>query len=179
MKNVILASVLALISSSVAFGQTEKHSFMVGGTGTYSSTMEGSIHNTVIDFSPRVGYFALKNLAVGINLSLNKTVDDGEEYSTTLYCPFVRYYFLSSSNDNLKLFGNANAFLGKEDEGVGSSTLTGFGAAVGANYFFTKHVCFETSFGYSSTHAQIESVKDNTFGFNIGFQIFLFKKDNK
>ena len=173
-KNLFLTS-FVLLAAVFAFGQTEKHSFMVGGTGTYSSTMEGSIHNTVIDLSPRIGYFALNNLAVGINLALNKTVDDGNSFSTTLYSPFVRYYFLSSANNNIKLFGNANAFLGKEDEGVGSSNLTGFGAALGANYFFTKNVCFETSFGYSSTHAQIESVKDNTFGFNFGFQIFLFK----
>ena len=95
-----------------------------------------------------------------------------------LFCPFARYYFLSLSNDNVKLFGNANAYLGKEDEGVGSSKLTGFGAAIGANYFFNRNVCFETSFGYSSTHAQIESVKDNTFALNVGFQIFL-NRDEK
>ena len=43
---------------------------------------------------------------------------------------------------------------------------------------FNRNVCFETSFGYSSTHAQIESVKDNTFALNVGFQIFL-NRDEK
>jgi len=175
MKKLFITVSLCFFTLATLTAQTQRHSFMVGGTGSFSSTMEGSIHNTIIDFSPRIGYFALKNLAVGINLSLNKTIDDGNQYSTSLYCPFVRYYFLSVSDDKIKLFGNANAYIGKEDEGVGISRLTGYGAAIGANFFINKHISFETSIGYSSTHAQIESVKDNTTALNVGFQIFLFK----
>jgi len=177
MKKIAFIAALSLMTFST-FSQTEKKSWMIGGTGSISSTHEGDIRNSIIDFSPNIGYFFVNNLAGGLNVSINKTVDDGNQYVTTLVNPFLRYYFISTSENKIKLFANANASLGKEDEGAGSSSLNGWGTDIGANFFFNKYVSLETSVGYSSTHAKIEAVKDNTLGFKMGLQIFLWR-DNK
>jgi hypothetical protein len=168
-KTFLLISFLG--TAILTHAQISKGSWMVGGTAAYSSTMEGDIHNTILDVSPRVGYFLMKNLAVGVNVAFNQTSDDGESYSTVIAGPYARYYFLAN-NEKVKLFANANAFLGTEDEGKGSSNLTGFGVAAGANYFLNKFIALEASLGYYSTQAKIESVKDNTIGLNFGFQLF-------
>jgi len=175
MKNLLLATAVALTTLS-AFSQTQKKSWMIGGTGSFASTHEGEIHNTVLDISPNIGYFVATNFAIGTKVAFNLTSDDGNTSVTELALPFVRYYFLSLSKDKIKLFGNANGFFGIEDEGLGNAQLLGYGANVGANFFFNKNVALETSVGYSSTKNKKETVKDNTLGFNIGLQIFLFKE---
>jgi outer membrane protein len=175
MKKLLFTAVVALSTLTVS-AQTDKKSWLIGGTASFSSTHEGEIHNTVLDISPMVGYFVAKNFAIGTRIAFNLTSDDGNKSVTEVAMPFVRYYFLSLAEDKIKFFGNANAFYGIEDEGLGNALLTGYGANVGANFFINKKIAFETSVGYSSTKNKNETVKDNTLGFNVGLQMFLFKE---
>ncbi len=163
-----------LLLSQLAISQTSKKSWLVGGSATFSSTKEGDITNTVIDVSPRVGYFIANNFAVGMNVTINATSDDGNKTSTNSFGPYVRYYF-ASLGKNAKLFGNAQGIFGTENEGLGSSKLTGYGIAAGPAFFLNSHVALEFAVSYTSTKAGVESVKDNTVALNAGFQIHFGK----
>ena len=86
-------SLLFTLAITTGFSQTEKKTWMLGGSASYSSTQEGSIHNSILDISPRIGFFIMKNLSVGAALNINTTVDDGTNTSVFSFSPFARYYF--------------------------------------------------------------------------------------
>lgn len=173
MKKIFLALIL-IASVSNSFSQTSKKTWLIGGSASYSSTKEGDLTNTVLDISPRIGYFVANNFAVGVNVGINKTHDEGNNISNVSFGPYVRYYFLPIG-DNVKFFGNANIFIGNEDEGLGNSKLSGWGLAAGPAIFLNKSVALETFISYTSTKAGIEQVKDNTLSFNVGVQIHFGK----
>ena len=173
MKKIFLfISLLFLLQTS--FSQTSKKSWLVGGSATLSSTKEGDITNTIIDISPRIGYFVANNFAIGLNTTINATSDDGNKSSTNSFGPYFRYYFMNLGK-NAKLFGNAQGIFGTENEGLGSSSLTGYGIAVGPSFFLNKCIALEFAVSYTSTKAGVESVKDNTTALNAGFQIHFGK----
>jgi outer membrane protein len=70
-----ILTLLLLFLSSLAVAQTQKGSFMIGGSGTMSFNKNdwdgsGNSKNTTLNLSPDVGYFLTKNLAVGLWLPL-------------------------------------------------------------------------------------------------------------
>lgn len=173
MKKIALLLLLVAISST-SFAQTSKNTWFLGGSGFYSSTQEGDLTNTILDISPRIGYFVTDNLAAGVNVAINKTHDEGNDSSNVAFEPYLRYYFLSVG-DNVKFFGNGKVIFGTEDEGMGSSKLSGWGLSAGPAFFLSKNIALETTIGYQSTQAKVEQVKDNEIRFMVGFQIHFGK----
>jgi len=172
-KRLLVASVFLLTLTS--FAQTSKNTWLLGGSASYSSTQEGDLHNTVLDISPRVGYFILNDFAVGLNANINTTKDEGSNVSVASFGPYARYYF-APLGKNAKLFANAQVIFGNEDEGMGKSNLSGWGLSAGPAFFINESIAFETTIGYTSTKAGIEQVKDNTLAFGIGLQIHFGNK---
>jgi hypothetical protein len=173
MKKIVLV-LFIIVTANASFSQTSKNNWLLGGSASYSSTKEGDLTNTVLDISPRIGYFIANNLALGVNVGINKMHDEGNDASNVSFGPYVRYYFLPVGN-NVKFFGNGQVIFGNEDEGMGNSQLSGWGLAVGPAIFINKSIAFETSIAYTSTQAGIEQVKDNTLSINFGFQIHFGK----
>lgn len=151
-----------------SFSAKAKGTFLANGSiNIYSTTRKIEVNNNddkadafTINVTPKVGYFVMDNLAVGLDLIIisNKETQSDEfgeiETTTTGFGigPFARYYF-----DN-GLFGEALVGIGstktKTDGGLfGNNELKSstFGFRIGAGYsfFLGEHVAIEPTVNYS------------------------------
>jgi hypothetical protein len=70
MKRIIL--VAFMLFSTITFAQTNQGSWLIGGTGGFVSTNQGTLwERHFISLSPSAGYFLIDNWAVGLSTSLN------------------------------------------------------------------------------------------------------------
>jgi len=149
-------------SSSIGFS-SEKYTYISGGTSTESSK------STSFGFRPKVGYFVIDNLPVGLLIDLNtyknKAIDSDNQNTSNdfLIGPFARYYFLPQ--DELKPMAEIYAgFGGSKDKSKYSSYsyeskygIFKLGLGVGASYFFTDHVAFDFLIGYNTSRYKLKS----------------------
>lgn len=154
-------------SSSIGFS-TEKHSYTQAGTTTEYSK------STHFGFGPKVGYFVIDNLPVGlaINVNANKTkyTGDSEEDINNNFTigPFARYYFVPQ--DKLKPMAEISAGFGSSKDkytysGHTSESKYGifkYSIGVGASYFVTDHVAFDLLIDYSSSKHKLKSETGQT-----------------
>ena len=147
-----------------------------------------------INMSPRLGYFVVKNLAVGLEMNLAVWKNSwGDEYETSNKIsfftagPFVRYYipagkiyfFLEAG----AAFGNQKQiFQTEESDDISTASAKCFGGGGGIALPLGKKVTFDTMLTYNSLN--IKEKEDNpdnrhsiigTFGIKFGFHIFLGK----
>lgn len=151
---------------------------------------------TSINMLPRVGFFVIDGLAVGLDLNLSNVVykdgNDDDKTITTAYAlgPFVRYYF---PVEKVKPFVEVNSSFGsikqkyeytnsnyEDDEYKYGLVLIGGGAGVAIP--IGKRVTFDMMAGYNSLKfKEKEDNEDNdrtilgTFGLKFGFVVFLGK----
>jgi len=169
MKKILMAFSVLICLSNLTNAQTSKKSWMLGGSGSYSSNNEGGVVTTDLELHPGFGYFFANNFAGGINFDIFSKSESGEnKYSID---PFVRYYFVSLAK-NAKLFVTAQGVIGNEQEDA-KNNLTGWGLDLGNAFFITKNLALETSIGYTSTKGSKEDVRDNLTSIKIGFQVHL------
>jgi len=106
-----LTTVLILLISFGAYSQTNRNSFLIGGSASlsyqetkYPSSYGTNYKTTSVSVSPSVGFFVIKNLCVGLSvpLSISNTKYDnkgagvsfGNAKSNSYGAgPFVRYYY--------------------------------------------------------------------------------------
>lgn len=149
---------------NVLSGQSllDKGNFMAGASigfssvnsNTESTTTSGTVttDNSALQFSvtPRIGYFLIENLVIGIGMdyTLNQTsrpVDPGnpssrietETDSDLLFGPYSRYYFLTG--EDKALFGEVSFGFGSSSDktniGTTQSTSTNvFAASIGPGF---------------------------------------------
>jgi hypothetical protein len=162
MKKVFLFAAFTALTS-LSFAQTSKSNWMLGGSGSFTSTTpEGGESTTKMNISPKVGYFVIDNLALGAEVSYTK--NSSESNATTTFGPFARYYF-ASLGTSAKLFGQGEAAFGSE----GGESVTQFGVHAGVAYFFNNSIALEGSLGYDNM--KVGEAKSSSFGVNVGFQI--------
>lgn len=186
----LLAVALAALTANA---QLQKGRILVGGSSNLSflsskntSKLDGStvqeVKTSAFEFSPEVGYFAMDNLAVGLDFtyaSEKVKVDDNDwsDPTTTLGMGiFGKYYFDAGI---VKPFGRANlGFLhvatSKDDEDKYNGI--GLGVAAGAAFFATESIAFEASLGYEFANlknADNDNFKNKVgvFGINIGITV--------
>ena len=148
-----------------------------------------------INFLPKVGYFVIDNLAIGLDLyvglSTHKFGEDRDKISQTLLGvgPFVRYYIPTSKvlpffelsgsfgmmNNKVDFSDNTN-----QEDYESKSSVTGFGGGIGLAVPLGEKVTFDVLAGYyTSTHKQKEDNEDNdrdvfgTLGLKLGFIVLL------
>jgi hypothetical protein len=205
-----------LFAVDVIQAQTEKGNFMFGTscrsrlgmasyTGNYPDIMSFEFSKfkyksdedteegdkvTSINMIPRVGYFVIKNLAVGLEMQLsymkyNYSEDDDWEKVTFFGAgPFVRYYIPVGK---VYPFIEAGAAFGgitdkdsyDEDEPYKYSVQT-YGGGAGLAIPIGKKTTFDTMLGYNSMSLkEKEDNSDNvrviigSFGIRFGFHIYL------
>lgn len=172
--------VLLFLSSTVVFGQlekgkifiqgsssigfsSEKYTYISGGTSTESSK------SISFGFSPKVGYFIIDNLPIGLLIDVytykNKATDSDNENTSNelLIGPFARYYFLAQ--DDLKPMAEVYASFGGSKDKYDYSSYTNeykygifkFGIGAGASYFVTDHVAIDMLIGYNSSKYKLKS----------------------
>ena len=173
MKNLLLG--LLLIVSAGLSAQTMQGQWMVGGTAGFNSTSNdpdgGADAVTTFNLNPNIGYFVIDNLAIGLNLGFESHSGAGSVFSVG---PQVRYYFVNLG-ESAKLFAQGRfGFASFSPEEGDSYSGTEWGVGVGLAYFLNPHVALEGLLEYSSLTPNSDfDFKQNTFGFNVGFQIHL------
>lgn len=183
MKKVLLAALFA-ISASAAFSQANinKGNWMIGGDINFSSSKYENADNSVKDFSfsPNVGYFFINKLAGGLRVKVNTnnytSGNTGYESSEVLVAPFLRYYFLPSSQ-KVNVFADAAYGFGNSKSGISNvsttRSLNAYALKAGAAIFVVPSVAVEISLGYNSSKMEDVNERYNTIMTGIGLQIHL------
>ena len=187
-----LFSLLFLFAWVTSFAQTDKGSWLLGGTatiGTSSYSFSGSSTTTTtgITLQPTVGYFIINNLVIGAGVPLSYSSETNTSSSTIGLVPFGRYFFLEG---NVKPFvqaqvgytsTNITTNVSGRDVSYTSSGST-FGVGGGLAIFLTKSASLDLNLYYSSTTKNAPSNNAVTgtasnFGLQVGFLVYLSKGD--
>ena len=189
-KNII--SLFLLISFSVAKSQIDKAIWLVGGSGSFSSTKNtfnspnySQTSDVVgIKISPNIGYFIFEKLAIGLRPSFSKdkaqvTTAAGGYTNVNRFeiGPFVRYYFLNKEkpyNILTDISYQTGLYAFRSDKGTNNT----FSASVGPVIYFNSSVGLEFLLGYYRRNEKVKEVFETIqegFQIGIGFQIHLEK----
>jgi hypothetical protein len=185
MKRITFLFSLLLFATFISYAQTNKGKILVGGSANLASVGGGSGNSreTAINFSPQIGFFAVDNLALGINLPISYQSSTNSSSTDYAIAPFLRYYFL---NGKVKPFlhgeggfagGNVyyKDFSGRET----SVSPTGYALGVqgGVAVFLTESVGLDIALGYATTTLSSNGVdySRNAFGLRLGFLAYLGK----
>ena len=215
-KVLLFASILSTICLTNLNAQTTKGKFLLGVSSTLSVAGTGSNLMTLgystikhkrdvsllgepepdktISFNliPKVGYFVIDNLALGLDLSLASTSSkdgvSGTVDSQTMFCigPFMRYYIPKGKLlPFVEINGGMGSIKNKRDESgrpnyTSNSSLFTYGGGVGLSASISDRVAFDIMAGYSVLQVkQKENNDDNertiigTLGLKFGFIVLL------
>ncbi len=164
------------IQSQDAFTPTAQGNYLVNGSIFINSTtsktkLDGETRDDSKTFevraSPRVGYFIIDNLAVGLDLFLQSSnttfedIDGDVKNNGFSIGPFGRYYF-------------GNGLFAEGTVGIGSSTISSaffpddikssvFGWRIGGGYalFLGEHIAVEPTVFYSWESQKAKDAPDN------------------
>jgi long-subunit fatty acid transport protein len=194
MKKTIFIALLLTAVTTASWAQFSNGTFLIGGTSNLSigfdtnksksgssTTTDGK--TTSFSLEPAVGYFFMDNLAVGagLNLSTSTFKADGSGNksisSSTLFTPFVRYYFdkfyaqgafqVGSEKTEIKISSTTTTF----KDGV-----TGWSLAGGYALMLNESVALEPQIGFRSTTFKNKDSdnKDITSGLFIRMGVFVY-----
>ena len=194
MKKIIFIVLLLAAAATTSWAQFSKGTFLVGGTSNLSigfdtnksksgSTTSTDSKTTSFSLEPAAGYFFMDNLAVGAGLNLStytiKADGSGNKliYSSTLFSPFVRYYF-----DKFYAQGGFQVGSEKTELKINSTTttskdgVTGWSLAGGYAILLNESVALEPQIGYRSLVSKDKDSdnKDITSGLFIRMGVFVY-----
>jgi outer membrane protein len=200
MKRIPTFLLLALCAFA-ADAQTQKGSFMLGGTTNIFGGFGGGVSNqasigfgkeksklgsaetsykyTLINVSPNVGYFVADGFLVGISVGiLNFNTDleffgDELDFTVSTVTPMLRYYFNNAAKT--RPYGEIRGGIVSVNSGGDSESASILGAKAGAAIFLNEKVSLDLFLDFSSTSDKEDGVKfaQNIFGFGVGFNVFL------
>lgn len=175
MKKICFIIVL-IFMSHLAFSQTYKGQWMVGGNANFTSSRFGDNANTTSYFTlaPNVGYFFIDNLAGGLRVDLNSEKQEDQDADTYFIAsPFLRYYFLPPTK-NVNIFADASYGIGTAGSG-NKESLDQYAISAGTAIFLSRNAALEFALQYSSQGGDfyVNNNRYKNFGVNVGFQIHL------
>jgi hypothetical protein len=185
MKKAIVLLIAIFMTTSI-HAQIDKGYWLLAGSGSYSRHTVKKPHTsieTLLVFTPRIGYFLIDNLASGLVVDWETyTVQSGVSMSKQKITqfkagPFIRYYFLKT-NTPLNLFAEGNISFGKFDQkNVHDADIMQFMFAAGPVLYFNSSIALELSMGYRSMEIKSStgSEKKQSVLFSIGFNVHLIK----
>jgi hypothetical protein len=187
--------------------QTNKGKFFIGADFSESQNLEFAITQSKsdsdsggdpvktksfsFDMMPKVGYFVIDNLALGLDFTLSsgfsKNTNDEFKYSSILLAagPLIRYYIPTK-----KVIPFAEAYYsigfynGKSEYFYGESSfkyaVQYYGLGLGISVPLGEKVSFDASAGYNNSVTKEKEDNENNdrlvrgnYGFKLGFSIFL------
>ncbi len=195
--------IILILIPAFTYAQTEKGNILLGGgidlsNTTYERESFSNQETFSLNFNPKLSYFILDNLALGITLpiSYSKQNSNNNDNKTTSISigPALRYYF---TFDRLAIFpelrysaggGNLDGpYFDISQGNVVSGTIkfkqSNFNAGLGLAYFLNKNIAFETILSYNKIKTEYDNdsysdLETSSLGLDIGFQIYLqTKKD--
>lgn len=126
-----------------------------------------------VNINPRLGFFILDNIAVGVGAVVGLTTLENQDniWSYGLV-PFARYYFPEGASLTGRFFGELEAGVSGSTGTTDASFLGGVRG--GYAHFVTNSVALEGTLGYTFSKANISSGNTVTgLGIGLGFQIYL------
>lgn len=199
MKKVLSISVLlTVLSLSCVFAQVSSGTKMIGGGVAFTSYNEetgasSDFKSSGFSLEPSLGYFVSENLAVGLNLGFESSIQDNgfskERFSGFSVGPFARLYKFTS-NDKFAFFGEAAVLFGSQKNdpdgpGETKSSSLNFSISPGFAYFFNEKWVIDLklrgiSFTSVDPNKDVDNDKEsififgpNSFNPSLGFR-FLF-----
>lgn len=208
MKTIKLLISLILLLTINSYAQLDKKTWLVGGSGSFNSYKQNEtfvfqgngesneIQRTIkeVEFSPKVGYFIIDKLVVGLGASFTSEKSEstiitgsfggGSSKSHSFSIgPFARYYFLKKDMP-YNILAEGSCQLGSLNNGNYSpeqkGKLTNASFFVGPELFFNSSVGINLLVGYKTSAQKMDnlntpSITKNGFQVAIGFQIHLEK----
>ena len=208
MKTIYLSISFFLLFTFNSFGQLNKKTWLVGGTGSFDSYKQNEtfifqgngesneILRTIkeVEFSPKIGYFIIDKLVLGIGTSFTSEKSDaititgsfGDSSSKShsfSIGPFARYYFLKKDMP-YNILAEGSYQLGSLNNGNYSpeqkGKLTNASFFVGPELFFNSSVGIDLLVGYKTSARKMDnpntpSITKNGFQVAFGLQIHLEK----
>ncbi len=183
---IIFAAMVVLCAFISSRGQTEKGSFVVGGSSDLSFSFhkysydDGSEKDRNFGIYPEAGYFIADGLAVGTGLSLSFYKSGDYKTNSRFIGPFVKYYFGQSQ---FRPFLTGGTEFGRDmsswedEEFVSKSFMYKLGGGVAI--FLTERISLDLGLRY--THSDYKSEDDepssdaseNGVDLSVGFSFFL------
>lgn len=175
----MLTTTLLLVAATVANGQIEKGSWLMGastnlGYISYTPTGGGSSQN-FFNIGTKSGYFIANNMTIGVNLDyLNASGSSGSTNSITTIGIFLRGYskkvFFGVGYNSISMSGSSTS--------LGSIPLE-----VGYAAFITRNIAFEPAINYTFAtdsdnggmpgYAGVPFGAKSAFGIKLGFSLYL------
>lgn len=204
MKTINLFIAIALFFTINSFGQLDRKTWLVGGSGSFNSykqdqsfisqgtgeSINTKYNYTNIQISSSVGYFIIDKLATGLKVTYSDLYGNSEENGEVggrgyNFGPFARYYFLNKEKQFNILteinyqYGFIDASKINSDNNDG--TTNSISLLVGTEIFFNSSIGIEFLLGYKEYNQKMKnintpSINQNGIQFLIGFQIHLEKK---
>lgn len=177
---------LLLVVVQATNAQLSKGNWLVGGSGSFSSTQYKSTAGTQstgydIKLSPNVGYFIAEKFATGLKVSFGRS--GGKAIGTSTYStytdasfgPFLRYYLLSADRQ-FNILTEGIYQYGLEGGNREKNSKNTFSLAAGPVIYFNESVGLELLIGYSSFKYLDFDGRNNTIQFSLGLQVHLEKQ---
>jgi opacity protein-like surface antigen len=146
---------------------------------TFQKGFEASYN---IGLSPKLGFFVLPNIALGLSGDINISGNKGYRSISYGVSPFARVYFARNNESRpahpLQVFVEGGVGFGgtnsrfESSSGTTTATTNGIRLYVlpGVDYFINSHVAAELGLEYLFIGGKPNA---NIIGLNVGFQIFL------
>lgn len=210
MKRSVKLACLAIFLSIGLNAQTEKGRFLIGlssnlnltnpsgmglsfGSSKYHSDDPTFVEsdgdqNFTFNLKPRVGYFLMDNLAMGIDFDFHyfrsENGGSGDIYEMLGFAggPFLRYYYPIKNNF---LFGEVYGNYGKQtikfdyaenlflNDSESETLVANYGLAVGMSLSLTERTFFDCSLGYDFLRASPQDTEYDEYTTQQGLQLKL------
>jgi hypothetical protein len=178
--SIFLGTSTSVTGSSYSFLTNSDNSLGITFSSIEWSGDDEKENFTVLNFSPKLGYFPVNNLVIGANLKLWTQKMEDDKTSVTGIGPFVRYYF---TNGKIVPFAEAEVTFSKYKEtwdseysdGESTENLTMLALGGGLAFFVNDFISIDCMLGYKTLKLKdAESSDDseisfNNFGLSIGF----------
>jgi len=158
--------------------QTERNAYVAGGGFDLSYTKFDTTYNFSMNIPVTFGYFAVKNLMLGMSLGVGLSADNRAKerksrlFINTYFIPVIRYYFLKEKTRPFLFakFGYIGSSSLIRGNNANSDGMTG-GGGIGVSHFLSKHLALETSLGYNATKISKNPLRSQIY-LSIGLQYY-------
>ena len=171
-----------------SYGQIDKGTWLVGGTGNFSSSSNSfasqsvttTSTTTTIKLSPNIAFFLIDKFALGLKNSFsyfNDKTPSGFNSRVTRFeiGPVARYYFLEKDK-KINIVFEGDYLFGTINSKPSQGTINTYSLNAGPVFYFNDTVGLEVTFGYFSRKEILQnsySSIQNSFQLGIGLQIHL------